>query len=103
MTSSREKIALLFDIYGNLLTEKQRESFGLYFDEDLSITEIAQESGISRAAVHDALKTAEKALLDYERKLGLLEKKEKMEAGLAELKEDIPEAAKKIDKLIEQL
>lgn len=99
----RTEISQLFDIYGSLLTEKQRESFNLYFNEDLSITEIAEESGISRAAVHDALKTAEKALLEYEGKLGFLEKKERLEKALGKVKESAPEASKGIDKVIEML
>lgn len=64
---------ILFDLYGNLLTEKKRTIMELYHDENLSLSEIAEEQGISRAAVHDALKSAEKSLFDYEEKLGLAE------------------------------
>ena len=63
--------SILFDIYGGLLSEKKREVMELYYEENLSLSEIAEEQGVSRAAVHDALRTAEKNLNDYEAKLGL--------------------------------
>ncbi|MGI6721806.1 MAG: YlxM family DNA-binding protein [Anaerovoracaceae bacterium] len=65
------KYSLLLDYYGGLLTERQREVTRLYHDENLSLAEIAEEFGISRQGVHDALKNAEAALLSYEEKLGL--------------------------------
>ena len=66
------KESLLFDFYGNLLTEKKRRVMELYHEEDLSLAEIAENFGISRAAVHDSLKSAERQLADYERKLGMV-------------------------------
>ena len=63
--------SILYDLYGGLLTEKKREVMELYHEENLSLSEIAEEQGISRAAVHDALKSAEKKLKEYESKLGL--------------------------------
>ena len=68
------KASLLYDFYGRLLTEKQREVMRLYHEENLSLSEIAQEFSISRQGVHDSLKNAEKALVGYEEKLGLVEK-----------------------------
>ncbi|MBQ1406573.1 MAG: helix-turn-helix domain-containing protein [Eubacterium sp.] len=65
--------SLLFDRYGGLLTEKQRGVMRLYHEENLSLSEIAEEYGISRAAVHDALKKAENKLAEYESALGLVE------------------------------
>jgi predicted DNA-binding protein YlxM (UPF0122 family) len=62
------------DIYGALLTEKQRTFMRLHFEDDLSFGEIAKEYGVSRQAIHDAVKHAEKSLEDYESKLGLLGK-----------------------------
>lgn len=62
----------LFDLYGGLLTEKKRQFMELYYEEDMSLAEIAEEFNISRAAVHDSLKSAEKSLREYEKKLGLL-------------------------------
>lgn len=64
--------SLLFDFYGNLLTENQRKVMALYHEENLSLGEIAAENNISRQAVHISLKKAEAALKAYEEKLGLL-------------------------------
>lgn len=64
--------SLLYDFYGQLLSPRQQEVVSLYHEENLSLAEIAQEFGISRAAVHDSLKKAEKALNQYEEKLGLV-------------------------------
>ena len=56
------RASLLYDFYGALLTEKQRSVMALYHEENLSLSEIADEYGISRQAVHDTLKKAEQAL-----------------------------------------
>ena len=64
------ELSLLFDYYGELLTEKQRTCFELYYNQDFSLGEIAQEAGISRQAVHDALVRAEGSLRLMEVKIG---------------------------------
>lgn len=72
-----DKIAeasLLYDFYGELLTTRQREVMALYHEENLSLTEIGQEFGISRQAVYDTLKKAEQALREYEDKLKLIDR-----------------------------
>ena len=66
--------SLLYDFYGSLLTDRQREVMELYYGENLSLSEIAAEFSISRQGVHDALKNAERSLHEYEQKLGLVEK-----------------------------
>lgn len=66
--------SLLYDFYGQLLPRRQRQVTELYNEENLSLSEIAEEFGISRQGVHDALKNGEKALNEYEEKLGLVEK-----------------------------
>ncbi len=66
--------SLLYDFYGELLTQRQKEVMELYNEENLSLAEIAEEFGISRQGVHDALHKAQKALEEYERKLGLVER-----------------------------
>ncbi len=68
------KESLLFDFYGNMLTEKKQHVMRLYHEENLTLSEIAENAGISRAAVHDSLKKAERQLADFESKLGLVEK-----------------------------
>ncbi|MCR5481668.1 MAG: hypothetical protein K6F52_02635 [Clostridia bacterium] len=68
------ELSLLFDFYGELLTERKRETMHLYHEENLTLEEIADEFSISKQAVHDALKSSEKALRDYEEKLGLVER-----------------------------
>ena len=66
--------SLLYDFYGELLTKRQQDVMTLYHEENLSLSEIAEEFSISRQGVHDALKNAEKSLADYEDKLGLVGK-----------------------------
>lgn len=66
--------SLLYDFYGQLLTKRKQEVMELYHEENLSLAEIAEEFGISRTAVHDSLKSAEKALMEYEKKLRLVER-----------------------------
>lgn len=68
------EISMLYDFYGQLLTEKQRELLKLHHEDNYSLSEIAAEYGISRQGVHDAVKKAEKALHEYESKLGLISK-----------------------------
>ena len=68
------EISMLYDFYGQLLTAKQRELLKLYHEDNYSLSEIAEEYNISRQGVHDAVKKAEKALHEYESKLGLIRK-----------------------------
>lgn len=63
---------LALDFYGNLLTDKMRETTEYYYFDDLSLAEIAETVGTSRQAVHDTIKRATKLLADYESKLGLI-------------------------------
>ena len=63
---------MLFDFYGELLTDKQREYFDLHYNEDLSLAEIASLTGVSRQAVWDNIRRAEAALRDIEDKVGLV-------------------------------
>ena len=77
MDESIEKIvkqSLLYDFYGELLTPHQRRIYEEAVFDDLSLSEIATDNGISRQGVHDLLKRCNKALEDYESKLHLVEK-----------------------------
>lgn len=69
-----QRINLLMDCYLDLLTEKQQEYLSLYYEEDLSLSEIAEDLNVSRNAVYDNLKRAVHLLEEYEDKLHLLEK-----------------------------
>ncbi len=68
------RVALLLDFYGDLLTEKQKDSLEFYYNDDLSLGEIAANLGISRQGVRDNIKRAEAILLEMEDKLKLAEK-----------------------------
>ncbi|KAF1086652.1 putative DNA-binding protein [Sporotomaculum syntrophicum] len=68
------RMTLLYDFYGPLLTERQQKFFDLYYGNDYSLGEIAESYGVSRQAVHDMLKRAENILVNYENKLGLIDK-----------------------------
>ncbi|EOS68875.1 hypothetical protein C818_02750 [Lachnospiraceae bacterium MD308] len=68
------KQALLYDFYGELLNEHQKEIYEQFILEDLSLSEIAKEAGISRQGVHDLVKRCNQALLGYEEKLHLVER-----------------------------
>ncbi|MHB8169985.1 MAG: YlxM family DNA-binding protein [Thermincolia bacterium] len=83
------RMALLYDFYGQLLTDRQRHLFELYYDHDLSLGEIAEEFQITRQAVHDVLKRAEKILEEYETKLGLVSKHLTERQHLSRLAEDL--------------
>lgn len=68
-----QRMNLLYDLYGGMLTEKQRGVFALYYNEDLSLAEIAEARGISPQAVKDSLDRAAAKLEDCENKMRLLE------------------------------
>jgi len=72
MENKKLTLTLLFDFFGELLTQKQREYFDLYYNEDMSLSEIAENAGISRQGVRDMLVRAETSLLDYEAKTGVV-------------------------------
>lgn len=71
-----QRVNLLLDCYSDLLTDKQNLYLSYYYKEDLSLSEIAEELGVSRNAVFDNIKRAIKSLEDYESKLQLLKKHE---------------------------
>ena len=81
--------SLLYDFYGSLLTDKKRQVMECYHEDDMSLAEIAEDMGISRAAVYDSLKSAEQQLEKYETRLGLLARYEQNEALAARADEII--------------
>lgn len=72
MLQKTVEISVLYDFYNQMLTEKQRDIVDLYYNQDLSLGEIADEFNISRQAVYDMLKRTEKLLYQYEEKLGFI-------------------------------
>lgn len=94
------ELTMLLDFYGALLTDKQHEMMRLRVEEDLSLSEIADGFGVSRQAVHDALRKAEKTLIDMEEKLHLVEKyrllHHKAHLAMAALEDQDIDSAKQI-------
>ena len=109
------EISQLFDLYGALLTEKKREVIKLYHEDNLSLSEIAEELGVSRAAVHDSLQSSERALKEYEEKLGMLADYKKRVNTLETIKRELAQikdatgncenhdAVKRITRIIETM
>lgn len=75
-------ITFLLDFYGDMLTEKQREVVECYYNEDLSLAEIAEEKGITRQGVRDAIKRAELQLIEMEERLGLAKRFREVQEAL---------------------
>ena len=78
-------MALLFDFYGDMLTDRQKEFYDLYYNEDLSLSEIAESAGITRQGVRDAIKHGESDLYFFEKGLRFAEKSERLKALSAEI------------------
>lgn len=68
------EITILLDFYGEMLTQKQHDFLNLYYNEDLSLSEIGENEGITRQGVRDAIKRAESQLYEMETKLGFVKK-----------------------------
>jgi len=93
-------VTILYDFYGGLLTDKQKEIFEMYYLNDLSLSEIGASGGVSRQAVSDLLRRTTKLLTDYEERLGLaarhtrlLDCIDKLAAQCNGLREVMPAAA----------
>lgn len=79
--------ALLYDFYGELLTEHQKDIYTQVVLEDMSLGEVAEEAGISRQGVHDLIKRCTKILEGYEQKLHLVERFVKIRSQMGEISE----------------
>lgn len=77
------KISILLEIYGKLLTQKQYDLLNDYYNNDLSLAEIAENENITRQAVRDNLKKGERKLFNFEEKLGIMKKNKMQEEQIA--------------------
>ena len=107
MFSKDLNIGYLLDFYGELLTERKRSVMEMYFNEDFSLAEIAEEISISRQGVRDIIKKSEEELRFYEEKLGLAQKMKQVEeysSSLSALTEkyELPDELKKQILLLSQ-
>ncbi len=96
---------MLYDFYGELLTDHQKKIYEDAVFNDLSLSEIANDYDISRQGVHDLIKRCDKILLDYEEKLHLVEKFTKIKKTVQEIKQltDDDKIKKLSDEIIEEL
>lgn len=113
------RISFLLDFYGSMLTQKQREVIEFYYNDDLSLSEIAENEGITRQGVRDAIKRAESQLLEMEDRLGFAGRYREEREGLARITaeadriidfngrfsnvQEISESARKISSIAQRL
>lgn len=76
------RVSILLDFYGEILTETQRETVDAYYNQDMSLGEIAEDRKISRQGVRDAIKRAEQLLIDMEERLGLAKRFQDVQRAL---------------------
>lgn len=87
MKNQAYRMAMLFDFYGDLLTARQKEFYDLYYNDDLSLAEIAENYDITRQGVRDIIVRAEKTLEDIEEKTGLIQRYHRTRAITANLRD----------------
>lgn len=93
VSEGRLRQAMLLDFYGELLTERQRLCFDLHYNEDLSLSEIAEQCGISRQGVWENIRRAESAMQDIEAKTGLVRRFEENRSALEKIREELKSLA----------
>ena len=103
------RISLLLEIYGNLLTTKQKQILTDFYDNNMSLGEIAENTSTSRQAVSDIIKRSQKILENYESKLMLLEKFNKIKSDITSIKKIVVNNGNKtsintkLDKILEEI
>ena len=85
MKNQAYRMAMLYDFYGDLLTDRQKEFYDLYYNEDLSLAEIAENYGITRQGVRDVIVRAEAYLTEIEDRTGLIRRFHTMQSQLREI------------------
>lgn len=88
MKSKDLSVTVLFDFYGEILTEKQKQVIDLYYNDDLSLAEIAEQAGITRQGVRDCIKRGEATMRFMEEKLGLARRFSTVREALGEIRAD---------------
>lgn len=97
MKNQAYRMALLYDFYGDVLTDRQKEFYDLYYNEDLSLSEIAENYGISRQGVRDVIVRAEAALTELEDKTGIIRRFHRMQDQLKAVLADVEAIARRND------
>ena len=85
MKNQAYRMALLYDFYGDMLTDRQKEFYDLYYNEDLSLAEIAENYGITRQGVRDVIVRAEAVLTELEDKTGIIRRFHKIQEQFAQM------------------
>ena len=93
MKSQAYRMAMLFDFYGDVLTDRQKEFYDLYYNEDLSLGEIAENYNITRQGVRDVIVRAEAILTSLEDKTGLIKRFHTMRSQLEQVRQDLRRVA----------
>ena len=88
MKNQAYRMTMLFDFYGETLTDRQKEFYDLYYNEDLSLGEIAENYNITRQGVRDVIVRAEASLTELEDKTGLIKRFHTMHAQLEQIRQD---------------
>lgn len=83
------QIGMLLEIYGGLLTDRQKDVMDLYYNYDLSLSEIAEQFGISRQGVHDLIKRSEQILLNADHSIGVLTLRDRILDEIREVEGDL--------------
>jgi predicted DNA-binding protein YlxM (UPF0122 family) len=96
---ARGRALALYERYGALLTDHQREVVDLYLGSDWSLAEIAKHQGTSRAAVHDIVRRSTLALGEYERRLGLLAEAAKRRRAVEALERELDGLKRRVARL----
>ena len=107
MKNQAYRMTMLFDFYGDILTERQKEFYDLYYNEDLSLGEIAENYNITRQGVRDVIVRAEATLTELEDKTGLIKRFHTMKNQLQQVRDDAQQlidlAARRDDNEMEAL
>ena len=97
MKNQAYRMAMLYDFYGDMLTDRQKEFYDLYYNEDLSLAEIAENYGITRQGVRDVIVRAEAILTELEDKTGIIRRFHKMQQQFSEIETAVKAIAQRND------